>query len=163
MTLLSIDPGTRSLGYAVWKDGTLTMAGYLEIGAMKPSDLLRYIVAFFDAYHENEPFDALVLEKMFVNVTFGGNSARLLNVLPDELEWWAKERGIQFAKLANSTIKKEVTGRGDAKKDLVYSFVQHLWEPLKDMPKGNRLDCSDAIAIGVAAMKKNLFPEPPTP
>lgn len=162
MTILSVDPGSRSLGYAVWKDGTLATAGYLEIPERRPSAVLARIVDACTTMHENEHFDALAVERMFVNVQFGGNSARLLNVIPDELEAWAAERGIAFGKLANGTIKLQVTGNGHASKDLVYSYVQHLWEPLKDMPKGHRMDVSDAIAIGVAAMKKNLFPEPPT-
>lgn len=140
------------------------MADYLELGPMKPSDLLRYVVAFFDAYHENVHFDALVMERQFTSMRFGGgaNSA-VLKCIPLELACWAKEQGIAFALLAPATIKKEVSGKGNAKKERVYSYVQHLWPKLAEMPKTHRMDVSDAIAIGVAAMKKNLFPDPPTP
>lgn len=162
MTLLSIDPGTKSLGYAIWKDGTLTHADFLEIPDVRPSAVLVYITAFFENLYYEQALDAVVTERMFTSMQFGGgaNSA-VLKCIPLELESWAKAHGMAFAQLAPVTVKKEVTGRGDAKKDLVYSYVQHLWPALIDMPKTHRFDVSDAIAIGVAAMKKGIFPEPP--
>lgn len=161
VTILSIDPSTTSLGYAVFHDGELRDAGFATFAARRPSKYLGELVTFLDALVEEYPaIGAVATERMFVDPFRGGNHAALLNVSVEEVAAWATERGLAFARLANTTVKKEVTGSGNAKKDLVYSYVQHLWEPLKDMPKGHRMDCSDAIAIGVAAMKKNLFPEP---
>lgn len=161
VTILAIDPSTTSLGYAVFRDGELRDAGFEVFTVRRPSAYLRELLAFLDGARDEYGVTAIATERMFVSPFRGGNIAALLNVSVEEIAAWAEEQGIAFGRLANSTIKKEVTGRGDAKKDLVYSYVQHLWEPLKEMPKTHRLDVSDAIAIGVAAMKKGVFPEPP--
>jgi Holliday junction resolvasome RuvABC endonuclease subunit len=166
VTLLSVDPGTRSLGWAVFKDGKCVDNGVFHPGDWNaPSECLIRIVRFI-AGKEREigGIDYIACESMFVDARRGGNSARVLNCIPDEIEAWCEGKDISFRKYANSTVKRIATNNGNAKKPQVYAAMEKYLSPAaRELTKSEREDVTDAIAIGWTCIVSKLGAAEPAP
>jgi Holliday junction resolvasome RuvABC endonuclease subunit len=130
-----------------------------------PSECLRRIVAFIARKREEVGgIDCIACEQMFVDVRRGGNSARILNCIPDEIEAWCEGKDISFRKYANSTVKRIATNDGGAKKPQVYAAMEKYLSPAaRELTKAEREDVTDAIAIGWTCIVSKYGAAKPAP
>ena len=155
-TILAIDPGTRYMGIAVLDGDALIHHGVKTISAkLTPCDRLitgRKVV--LRLLRDFRP-DVVAIEKAFLAQN---RNTALLNVLVDEIQAIARQRGLVVAAMAPSTIKRRIAGNGHATKRTVAGAVIERFPDLgayrgqgrrwKERYHGNMFD---AVAIGLAA------------
>lgn len=142
--ILSIDPGLKSTGWAVFKN-----IEYLASGSIQPpknitslSLRLAYIATEIDAHLTKYSPYLVVIEKIFVN----NNPISSLNLgyARGVVLTYSGLHGIPFIEISPNEVKKSITGLGHATKDQIYYMIKQL-VPTAD-PKNQ--DETDAIAIG---------------
>lgn len=142
---LGLDLSISRPGFAVLevkrRKPILIFCEHIKTNAKLPhGDRLAHIKAYVDAIrYDYGPFAAVVREKAFhnsrVNATAGGY--KVAGIVDYTL------RGYDIVELANSTVKKAITGNGRADKREVEREVLR-WFPQK---KFNSDDESDAVAV----------------
>lgn len=160
ITILSIDPGTRSLGYALWKQDAPVLDGIFSVDWEAPSEFLVTLRGFLDDMHAAHSIEFLAIERMFVSSIFGGNSAALLNVIPIEVRAWCLKNGVTYQPYGNSTVKRIVAGEGGASKDAVKKAVAGYISDtaIIDYTKKQLEDIADAHAIALCAIVSKYKP-----
>ena len=162
MTLLSIDPSTSSLGYAIYKNGEPIDDGAIGFTYRSPLDYLTQLNGWLEEWNRRFQVTRVATEATFVSA-FQGNASALLNVSSAQIQAWCAENGIPCHRYANSSVKKMVTGKGGAKKQAVYAaVVQYMSPESRKLPHpaksqvGAGFDVADAHAIAQTAMAKHL-------
>lgn len=160
MTMLAIDPGTQSMGFAIWTDDAPVCDGVFTISWDAPSAFLLGVRHFLDKQHRAHAFTFIAIERMFVDTRFGGNRARLLNVIPDEVLAWCEERGIRCEQYGNSTVKRLVGGSGGAAKGRIcQATAQYISDDARaTWTKAQLADIADAHAIALTAIISKYGP-----
>lgn len=153
---LSIDPGSKNLGWAQMIDDRILLTGCLKLWGDDPRTR-RTIYRF--AMQQMEfgvrsgiglinPPHYLVLERYFPHRKYG---ATIVPELRGILKLAADQLSVKIVDVAPQTVKKHITGNGRASKDDVRNAVNRMYGlSLKSA------DESDAIAIGLAGLVKIL-------
>lgn len=167
MRILAIDPGALRLGYSVIEDGVLIDSGIKGL-VRKPEEefqayrfrLIRYWIKEFPLLLNLVNPDIIYSETIpavgsgsFIAAT----QSELVKAAITTCQVIAFQRDIDWTQLAATTIKKDLTGSGRASKVKVRDAVISAFPQLKERKKEltTYADESDAIGIGIVAMKRN--------
>ncbi|MEN8148408.1 MAG: crossover junction endodeoxyribonuclease RuvC [Planctomycetota bacterium] len=153
--VLGIDPGTRSVGIGVVdRVGNRLVPVHFEVvapGRMK-GDLLARLQVIHDgirkAIREHEP-DVVALEEAFygksVQSALRIGEGRGVALLAAAME------GRPVAQYPPATVKKAVTGNGNAGKDQVGRMVGVILSLTEQVPE----DAADALAVAVCHLNRS--------
>ena len=157
ITILGIDPGVASTGYAFIKEQTKKQEildfGVISTSAKQPfSDRLKYIYRALTKLIKKYKPDAIAVEQLFfcknVKTALMVGQARgviLLTAILNKLPLF------EFTPLQ---VKQAVCGYGRADKSQVQSMVKSLLS-LKKIPKPD--DAADALAIALTYLQSKNF------
>ena len=154
--ILALDPGTRKMGVALLEGERLVYHGVNAFpGGRSPRRRLRDAHGAVARLLNDFRPDVLAMEGAFVT---GNRRVALLNVLADEIQAIAGNRGLPVMRFAPATVKKHVTGDGHASKDavaraaarvfpelVVYLTQDRKWKTL------HHANMFDAVAVGLTA------------
>jgi crossover junction endodeoxyribonuclease RuvC len=146
MKIMGVDPGTNIMGVAIIQDDPLMIVKLFahNLGKRPRNDRLLDIGKIIEKYLITHNPDAVAVESQYVGINKLG-SLRLAGA-KDIVVVEATKRGIPVQEYAPSTIKKAVTGYGDAPKAMVARFVSAIFKS----NLGNlKYDATDALAIAV--------------
>lgn len=152
MILLSIDPGTRVAGFALFERNNRAVS-ILHYGALVQDSQASLIVKIgtFAEY-----FEALCIEWKVTDIaletSFLGKNAQnflKLGYMRGVLYALAYKRGLAIHEYAPSQIKQSVAGSGSADKQTVARVVTRLFPGIA---RNLSEDTTDAIAIGLCAL-----------
>lgn len=175
MRLLSIDPGTRRLGWAIWEASETPKPLLVSVGAVdglrgsghrrrhaSPVHRLAEIVTALDVTFDQERFDFIAYEKPpFIA---GRPNASLL-ILAQSLDYWIRKDKMALAiHVFPTSVKAYVRRFGASCEDLttvsgklwnpskaeIQTYVRQSWVPEGDLGE----DEADAVVIGLVAMSK---------
>lgn len=148
MRVLGIDPASVKCGYGVIDvaaDGALTFiaAGVLESTANWPAyDRITEIGIDLEGVFDEYSPDRVGLEAGFVQSRKG---ALTLGAARGVAAFIATRRGVPLREYSPATVKKSVTGRGDAEKDQVAADVARELG-MRVVPGA---DAGDALAVAI--------------
>lgn len=143
--VIGIDPGSKILGYAVLEP-LATGVRYVESGIIKPpqTTLAERLLALgqdLEALFQEYPPEWLSLEKIFLGKN--PQSAFVLGHVRGLVLYCAGRAGAQVQEYAPKSMKKRVTGYGDAAKPQ----VQRALMALLQLRGAISLDASDALGL----------------
>lgn len=115
MRILSLDPGTRNCGYAVFEESKLLCAGCIRTNPPVYAGLLERVSALCGEYAP----EVAVIEGAFQRSRYANPHIEAVGIIKAVLE----QRGIKRATYAPSTWKKLLLGNGRAKKQEVMRFL----------------------------------------
>jgi Holliday junction resolvasome RuvABC endonuclease subunit len=155
--ILSIDPGTRELGFAVLQGETLLYYGVKTVTNRKaPSQVLETITNFIRGLIEKYEPSTLAIEKMFITQK---NSA-LLYVAAEQIKAVAKEAEITIWEQSPSAIRKRLCKAGRARKREVAKLIADRYPELLryyDRTKHWEIEyyanLFDAVAVGLVCFE----------
>lgn len=154
--VLSIDPGTKNIGFAVLKNGELLHYGVKTIRRMRsPHETLREGRRIILRLINDFTPQMLIVEKTF----FASNrNSALLNVFADEIKAVGKRKGLRVQSLAANSVRKLICGNGAASKDDVARAMVSRYPELKPYLTSDRRwkeryhrNMFDAVALGLAS------------
>lgn len=150
MRILSIDPGSKHLGYAIFDDGKLTSYGLVQANKIRDKHARSYtIVSEVSQLLTNAKPDEVVVEEYYSFSRRVGS-----DVVPNirgAIFYLLTKAGIKIAEVNPRRVKKCVTGNGNAPKPIVKNSVitrEHVPDKMKP-------DVYDAIAIGITYMNRS--------
>ena len=154
--ILSIDPGTYKMGYALLDGEELLYHGVRVLkNRQSPHENLqegRLIV--LNLIKLLEP-TVLAVEKTFINKN---RQLALLNVLGDEIRSIGRRKGLRVVSYAPTTVKKFITGHGWATKDQVAQVIVRQYPDLeaylikdRQWKQLHHANMFDAVALGLVA------------
>jgi len=148
LTILGIDPGTRSCGYAlISKEGhklKLLEAGIIKMKSEELQLQIPQAIEGFEQIFALHPVDEVAMESMF----YAHNPKTVLKLAQFRGALMLKilqEFGT-FAEYTPLQIKKALTGKAKASKEQVSFMVQKILGIKKEIKP---LDISDAIAVAI--------------
>ncbi len=155
--ILAIDPGTRLMGVAVLDHGDLVYHGVETLGrAGSPHERLREGRRIVSRMLRDFRPGVLALEKTFFAKS---RNTALLNVFADEIQALGRKRKLSVVSFAPSTVKKHVTGDGQATKAEVARAVIKRFPELRAYLTPDRKwkaryhsNRFDAVAVGMTAL-----------
>jgi len=140
MKYIGIDPGTKTLGYAVMEDEKILESGEIDFLNRQPSLVLLQLKYEVEQLLMAYTPTTIVCEKMFVR----NKNAALLSTLPDEIEYIARDNKINFISYAPTTVKYFIID-GKASKKQVKAVLCNIYPELKKSGS----DETDAVAIAL--------------
>jgi len=152
--ILSIDPGTREMGYAFFDKEKLIHNGVRTFPRNKsPHETLKEGRKVILRLIRDFRPQVLVYEKAF----FANNkTAALVNVFADEIKAIGKRKGLKVISFAPSTVKKFLTGNGNASKEEVARLITSKYPELKVFLTQDKKwkekyhqNMFDAVAVGM--------------
>lgn len=157
-TILGIDQGIANIGYSVLKETENGQIIIIESGTKKTSskdsmeERLGVIYDFFNNVIDKYPeISEIGMEDFF----YGGlNYCRSVSIVTTNqvsgiLLLLARNRGISARKIAPTQVKKTITGKGNANKEMVMDSVKSIFN--QHIFKTDH-EC-DSIAIGYTLLK----------
>lgn len=150
--LLAIDPGIRGMGIAVFEDGNLIYHAVEVISGKSSRETLangrKIILRLIRDFRPQ----TIVIEKPY----FLNNKNSLLHVLTTQMKSIAVRSEVKVTEIAASTVKKFLTGDGQASKDEVCRAVITRFSELKAYRTRERKwkqryhqNRFDAVAVGM--------------
>lgn len=116
-------------------------------------DRLAHVAAYFDAiYYDFEPFEAIIREKAFHNSRVNATESGYKTAAAIDLCL----RGRHIEDIPNTSVKKEVAGKGNAGKDEVRAGVAR-WFPKQEFKTD---DESDAVAVALTYLLREKIIDP---
>lgn len=158
--ILAIDPGTRTIGFAVMQELELLYYGVKTIKRpKKPEQILleasRLISGLIAAYQPS----SLIIEKMLPVQ----QNAALLVVVAEEMKAMAKTRGLQVYEYAPATVRKIICGTGKATKAATaQAVVRHFPELRQYLERQSHWERQywanlfDAVAVALCGYQDRL-------
>lgn len=155
--ILSIDPGTRELGFAVLQGETLLYYGVKTVTNRKaPSHVLETITGFIKGLIEKYKPSMLAIEKMFITQK---NSA-LLYVAAEQVKAVAREGKIPIWEQSPAAIRKRLCKTGRATKREVAKIISNLYPELARYYNRTKhweieyySNLFDAVAVGLVCLE----------
>lgn len=148
-TILSLDLGTK-FGWALSVDGHITHGTIKLQEKTKERKGVRYL----NFYNECEKFFDTEVEVIYyeqVRRHMGTNAAHMYGAWLGILEMLAYSYDVPLIGVEVKTIKKHITGNGNAKKEDIIEAVQELgFDPMDD-------NDADALALLNLAMEKECL------
>lgn len=145
--ILGVDPGSRITGFGlirVSRGGQLEHVSHgvimMDVNAGFPKRMLQLGTAFQEIMQKYQPTH-VAIEKIFLGKN--ADSAFKLGHARGVVMYEAVRGGAEVFEYATRLVKKGVTGDGGASKEQVQAVLKALLR----LPKIERLDASDALAM----------------
>lgn len=141
MTLLALDLGTNT-GFAIQVEGSIT-SGSINFKPRKfDGGGMRFLKfeAWLNELHKATPVHIVVFEGVRRHI--GTDAAHIYGGLMATLMAWCEKNKVAYEGVPVATIKKFVTGKGNADKETVMAAVKEKWG---FNPKDS--DEADALAL----------------
>lgn len=148
MLILAIDPGT-ACGWALMRDGLLIDSGVWRLKKPNERAGVRYVTLTSELTELLETSaipDLLAYED--VRAHAGTDAAHVYGGIVATIQHWCETYGIKYQGVPVGTIKKTMTGRGNASKVDVIAAVKERYNLTA------KHDQADAIAIAYTASQK---------
>ena len=157
MRVIGIDPGIGITGFSIIDHSRLetSLIAYGAIRPPKKQGLEKRLFYLFNEMNQlNDKFDPdiLAVEDSFYSKNV--KSAMILGQARGTILLSAARASIKVAEFAPRKVKQSVCGKGSASKEQVQFMVSQILK-LKDPP--NRIDISDAMAVGLCFINQNRF------
>jgi crossover junction endodeoxyribonuclease RuvC len=166
MRVLSVDPGSANVGFGVFAAETLSDLSLLDWGSLKFSssekkmndnmnEVLQKLYLEFSDLINNHNITHLICELVpsfgpMASKTKVSATATALKCLAFQYELWWHE-------ISPRTVKKIMTGNGNAPKSEIQAVVRQKFSNISDsLPP----DVYDAIAIGVVGYQRQEWHRP---
>lgn len=167
LTSLSLDLGS-TIGWALGKNGVVLDSGEVALREKYNSHPGRRLLRFHEwlyetciTMREGEPVKR-VQEILFEEVTmfFKGNSAAIMyGRMVGQLEVFSLTHGIPLRSLSVGTIKKDFTGNGNAKKEIMCEVAMNLgWKNGTRGTRDNDNECDAVALLWVVYVRRGLKP-----
>jgi len=144
MKIIGVDPGTNIMGVAVLENEKLIAIESHSFGKRPRNVRLAAISGLIERYLETCKPDALAIEDQYVGLN--KRTSLKLAGAKDIVILEATKKGIPCFEYAPATVKKAVTGYGNAPKSLVALCVQSI---VKTNLNGHAYDATDALAVAI--------------
>ena len=155
MRILGIDVGSKNLGFAISsfsEKNWLVIADSYCLTYPKIQDRLVFIEDAFSKLIEDYCVNVIAYEAPYMR---NGKNAMGLYFVSGLITYLAGKYKLPLIALSPKTVKKEVTGTGNAEKKLVESKVLEFFQPGTDTPITFSTDhASDAAGCSIAAFNK---------
>lgn len=146
MIILGIDPGTRSMGYALisLEKGKISLveAGLIKIKADELQFQIPQMVEAFERIFKNHKIDEVAMEDIFY--AHSPKTTIKLAQFRGAIMLTILQQFGQFNEYTALQVKKALTGNGKATKEQVAFMVKKLLNIKKEIKP---LDITDAIAV----------------
>lgn len=152
--ILSLDMSSTCTGYSKFEYNLETKDFKLvEVSSIKPkgTSLYQRIENLHNTFNLKELY-TWPDEVVFENYSFAGNRVSQLAELNGIIKFQYHLNTVPIEVIAPTTIKKQVTGSGRAKKDEVRKALAEVDELRTATPKNH--DESDSMAVGYSYIKK---------
>lgn len=140
--ILAIDPGTKSVGFAIFCQGKLTTSGTITLKAKSSHDKLAELYHHLTVLYHQFAFDTVAVEKgfyRFVKTTQRLSEVRAMCML------LAGQYKLDYREYASTSIKKYITGQGHAEKYRVQQAIELRYPELTLTSP----DEADAVSLGL--------------
>lgn len=150
--ILAIDPGSKNLGWAHMLDEHIVMCGTLKLNGNHPDTYTRlyyFMNMQMDGIQASGSIIRMIPQYIILESFFTGNM-RGTTVIPElrgVIKLAAYQRNIEVIEIAPQTVKKYVTGKGNADKDMVRRNINERY----NMSTSSE-DEADSIASGLAGL-----------
>jgi len=157
-TILSVDPGTRYCGIAVFK-GEKIMVSMVKILSANGSSKKRLeeVRKVFSTLIGNYAPDVLAIEEP---LSFWTKQSRFLDVVINEIKCLAKKQRIKVYNFSPLAVRKTICGNDRATKKNVAELVSSIYPELKNRLNQDRRSKElywghmfDAVGLGVCYLK----------
>jgi len=150
MRILTVDPGSQIMGYAILTDKKITDAGFFKFRGKwcypKACEIIESLSDIIES--ESSLFDALVTERFYRS---GGRGANVISEVRGIIMAVAAFFDIPFIDMHAKTVKKILGLSGNAGKEDIKKLV--IKSTGKLIGKSLPYDVYDAIAIGLAYIR----------
>lgn len=156
--ILSIDPGSVCLGYAIFKDTNLLECSSSAIG--KSQDKIHRIAqqtSFVQSLIKEYSPKILVIEEYFAFQRMRGSD--VVPALRGTIMLTAYNHKVEVVEISPTHVKKFCTGNGNANKDMIEQWARITYNITCALPQ----DVFDAVAIGHTFVHGGEKPEKSTP
>lgn len=153
--LLAIDPGSSNLGWAHMLDEHIVMCGTLKLSGNKPDTFTRlyyFINLQLDGIQASGSIIRMVPQFIILESFFTGKM-RGTTVIPElrgVIKLAAYQRNIEVVDVAPQTVKKFVTGKGNADKGMVRKAINEKYNM-------NTQTSDESDAVGIALTGLNIL------
>lgn len=138
MRILGVDPGLRITGYALLEDMNLVEWGKISVSGEWKESLFKVTEELERKLREFNP-DEIAVETPFTGVN-PASSIKLAH-LRGAIVYMAMKNGFVVFDYPPSRVKKTITGRGNASKREVRTFIGKIFREVEGF------DESDAVAV----------------
>lgn len=157
--ILSLDPGTKHLGFAVFEDTELVDYGVKSIRQGSKSSILQHIGDITNRWIKTLDPDYLVLEKnVFSQIQY---NLRLTMVI-GQIKNIAEKNGIRHYEYDPRAVRKEICSDGNATKKRVSEVLITYFPELIVFMKSDKVwvikyyqNMFDAVAVGMTFIKQH--------
>lgn len=160
ITILSIDPGTKHMGFAVFEDTELVDYGVKSIRQGSKSSILHHIDDITERWIKTLNPDYLVLEKnQFSQIQY---NLRLMIVIV-QIKKLSEKNGIRHYEYDPRAIRKQICNDGNATKKRVSEILITYFPELIPYMKSDKAwkvkyyqNMFDAVAVGMTFIKQHI-------
>ncbi len=138
MRILGVDPGLRITGYALLEDMKLVEWGRISMSGDWKESLLRITETLQKKLKEFRP-DEIAMESSFTGIN--PSSSIKIAHLRGAIIYMAMKNGLRVFDYSPSRVKKSITGRGNASKREVRTFIGRIFGEVEGF------DEADAVAV----------------
>ncbi len=158
--ILSLDPGTKHLGFAVFEDTELVEYGVKSIRQGSESSILQHIEEITKRWIKTLDLDYIVLEKnQFSQIQ---NNLRLMMVI-NKIKSLSEKSGIRHYEFDPRAIRKQICNDGNATKKRVSEVLITYFPELIPFLKSDKVwkvkywqNMYDAVAVGMTFIKQHV-------
>lgn len=158
--ILSLDPGTKHLGFAVFEDTELVDYGVKSIRQGSKSSILQHIEEITKRWIKTIDPDYLVLEKnVFSQIQY---NLRLVMVIR-QIKNLSETNGIRHYEYDPRAIRKQICNDGNATKKRVSEVLITYFPELIPYMKSDKAwvikyyqNMFDAVAVGMTFIKQHV-------
>jgi Holliday junction resolvasome RuvABC endonuclease subunit len=150
--ILAVDPGSKNLGWSHMLNDHIVMCGTLKLNGNHPDTYTRlyyFINMQLDGIQASGSIIRMVPQYIILESFFTGNM-RGTTVIPElrgVIKLAAYQRNIEVIDVAPQTVKKCVTGKGNADKNMVRRAINEKY----GMSTSSE-DEADSVAIGLTGL-----------
>lgn len=158
--ILSLDPGTKHLGFAVFEDTELVDYGVKSIRQGSKNSILLHIEEITKRWVKTLDPDYLVLEKnVFSQIQYNLRLVMVINLIKKTFE----KNGIRHYEFDPRAIRKEICNDGNATKKRVSEVLITYFPELIPCLKSDKAwvikynqNMFDAVAVGMTFIKRHI-------
>lgn len=157
LTTLSIDLGS-TIGWALGKNGVVQASGEVALFDKQRIHPGKRLLRFQEWLFAHKHVDEILFEE--VTMFFKGNSAAIMyGRMLGQLEVFSLVHGIPLRSLSVGTIKKDFTGNGNAKKEIMCDVAMNLgWKNGTRGTRNNDNECDALALLWVVYVRRGLTP-----
>ncbi len=141
MRILGVDPGLHITGYAILDEMELVNCGKIHLKGDWKESLFEASESLKEKVKELRP-DEVALESSFAGVN--PSSSLKLAHLRGAIIYMSMLFGLRVYDYSPATVKKSITGKGDASKTEVRNYIRRIFRQVEGY------DEADAVAVAFA-------------